>query len=296
MKSASHCLLESRRVLTGFVGVLLLLAVLASLLLTQAWPWLGMLLSTVLIAAAAVAVAVRSVNLAQRRTQAALRRELASHVDAIYGCLEARHALERELGPNIVLPPMRGPVISPDAAWRLYQHTITHRPETVVEFGSGVSTLLIAHALERNGNGTLISLDHEPRFAKATETLLQPHNLEHRVKIHCAPLRSHRTLDGLCELYYDTTPLEAIEAVDLVLVDGPPRTLDPYIRDLALPVMAPRMSTGGTLFLDDASRPGEQAILQRWRSAWPDFEFDYLPLDTGLAVVRKPATERRDEP
>ncbi len=48
-----------------------------------------------------------------------------------------------------------------------YAQVRHHRPETIVEVGSGHSSYVLRHALDRNGSGRLISIDPDPRIEVA---------------------------------------------------------------------------------------------------------------------------------
>lgn len=278
--------LDSPRFQRQAVAALAMLAAVAFVVL--AWlPALALFVSLGLLLAALLVALMRIASVKQRQALDDIKRHVAERESAIYGCIEARLALDKLVGPSFELPPMRGPVISPDAAWRIYRHVLAERPEVVVEFGSGVSTLLLSHALERNGSGRVVSLDHEARFAAETRELIERHGLGHRAEVFHAPLRDVHANEGPCSTFYDPAPLEGIERVGLVLVDGPPRGVHPEVRHLALPLMASKLKPGGMLLLDDAARPGERSVLERWREAFPGFTFEELPLDTGLAWVRK---------
>src|SRR5438034_475105 len=60
-------------------------------------------------------------------------------------------ALAGQLHTRRPLPQMRGFAIAPDFALYLTELIDDERPEVVVETGSGVSTLIIAYALEKLG-------------------------------------------------------------------------------------------------------------------------------------------------
>ena len=51
------------------------------------------------------------------------------------------------------LPALTGWAASPQLACTVYELTRKHQPLTVVELGSGASTLVVAYALEANGRG-----------------------------------------------------------------------------------------------------------------------------------------------
>ena len=67
--------------------------------------------------------------------------------------LEAMMELIAVLAPKHPLPPTRGWAASPDMLREILVHVLSERPGLVVEASSGTSTLVIAYALERQGNG-----------------------------------------------------------------------------------------------------------------------------------------------
>lgn len=140
------------------------------------------------------------------------------------------------------------------------------RPRTVVELGAGASTLVTAQALRLNGGGRLISFDQHADFVKATGIWLHEHGLS-------ADLRATRLVPSPGDwpgLWYDVRPLP--ERIDLLIVDGPPWTIHPYVRGAAEAVFD-RIPVGGMVLLDDGMRPGERVVARRWKARWPGFDF-----------------------
>lgn len=64
-----------------------------------------------------------------------------------------------------------------DDLWTLYSTIRQKKPALVLEYGSGVSTILMAQALWENGAGKLISLENAPGWAEVTRSRL-PKRLE----------------------------------------------------------------------------------------------------------------------
>ena len=62
--------------------------------------------------------------------------------------------------------------------------------------------------------------------------------------------------------------------IDLLVIDGPPWAIHPFVRGSAESLFA-RLTTGATILLDDAARPGEQVVARRWRERWPHIAFHY---------------------
>ncbi len=142
------------------------------------------------------------------------------------------------------------------------------KPQSVVELGSGASSLIIAKALANNGGGQLVSYDqHEPFLAEMREWLAE-HNLS--ATFHHAPLTSRNP--EWPGLWYAVTDVP--ESIDLLVIDGPPWAVHPYVRGMA-EILFSRISPGGVVLLDDAARPGERVVERRWRKKWRDFTFTF---------------------
>lgn len=152
------------------------------------------------------------------------------------------------------------------------------RPATVVELGSGATSLVIAKALSPNGGGRLHSYDSHAPFVDAMHGWLGEHGLE--AAFHHAPLAQRDV--RWPGLWYALTAVPG--SIDLLVIDGPPWAVHPFARGMAerlFPLIAP----GGTVLLDDAARPGERYVARRWQKNWPDFDWHYEGAGTkGLLV------------
>jgi predicted O-methyltransferase YrrM len=155
------------------------------------------------------------------------------------------------------------------------------RPTTVVELGSGATSLVIAKALAENGGGTLYSFDQHRPFVDEMGQWLADHGLS--AHFQHAPLAQRDPLwPGV---WYKLGDLPA--SIDLLLIDGPPWTVHPFVRGMAERLFD-RIPVGGAVMLDDAARPGERHVARRWRKNWPDFTFTYEGAGTkGLLVGRR---------
>ena len=77
-----------------------------------------------------------------------------------------------------------------------------------------------------------------------------------------------------------------MDGIDLVFVDGPPGTTGPLARYPALPVLRDRCAPGARFILDDAARPDERTIINRWTREHGATVVDRTPGPLGCATVR----------
>ncbi len=182
---------------------------------------------------------------------------------------------------------------SPEALRHMVQTILLYKPDLVIELGSGSSTVWMAGALERNGHGHIVSLDHEAKFAEATRQRLTQHRLSHRAQVLHAPLVP-TTAGGRQYLWYDLAPLRDLPQgkASLLVVDGPPGGSQRLARYPALPQLAPWLAQDAIVLLDDAARKDEQQIARLWiaDSSLGVWAQSFFPTEKGLSVLRRQAT------
>lgn len=185
------------------------------------------------------------------------------------------------------LSPLTGWSATPQLAGYLHAWVRHRQPQQVVELGSGASTVVMAYALEQaGGTGTVVSVDHDAAYGAKTRRELVRHGLAHRAAVYTAPLGSV-SLNGQPWRWYDLQAVPLPEQIDLLVVDGPPYQTQPLARYPALPLLLGRLSPQAVVVLDDAFRPEEQTLLQRWLREYPDFQVEYPPSRKGIAVLRR---------
>lgn len=158
-------------------------------------------------------------------------------------------------------------------------HVFKTRPKTVVEFGTGASTLIIARALQQAGvDARYVSLDQHADFSQKTGEWLAEYGLE--ADLRAAPLKPPP--GDWPGLWYDSGPLP--DRIDFMLIDGPNWAIHPFTRGAAASLFG-RIPVGGVVMLDDAARPGERIVARRWRKLWPNFRFDLVKSGTKGTLV-----------
>ncbi|HEY4095689.1 MAG TPA: class I SAM-dependent methyltransferase [Baekduia sp.] len=135
----------------------------------------------------------------------------------------------------------------------------------IVECGSGVSTIVLARLLRERGAGSVVALEHDGAWAARVSDLLRREKLQPFARVVHAPLEGD-------PLWYATAALgELPDAVDLLIVDGPPAYApgEEHRRAPALERLAARLVEGATVVLDDLDRAGERAVLAEWEAGTP---------------------------
>lgn len=181
------------------------------------------------------------------------------------------------------LPPTRGWAASPDFLLVLARHILENKPGVVVECGSGVSTIVITQCLKQLGTGHLYSLDHDLHFSNKTMHELSTLELSEWVTMNSSPLTDHQ-IDGQDWSWYSIDKLDC-PAIDMLVIDGPPAGVDGLARYPAGPILFPKLNEEAKVFLDDAARPGEQEVISRWRSEFPDWVTSEEPCEKGCTVL-----------
>jgi predicted O-methyltransferase YrrM len=137
---------------------------------------------------------------------------------------------------------------------------------TVVECGSGSSTVFLALALrERGDGGRVVSLESDPDYAEETRQQLRAHGVETLASVVDAPL-TDVVVGGESRWWFDTSGVPELSAIDVLFVDGPVGGSSHHARYPAFPVFSDRLAAGALVILDDTDRPHERAILTQWLS------------------------------
>jgi len=176
---------------------------------------------------------------------------------------------------------------SEDLLLWLAGYVLEHRPRTVVDLGSGQSSVWMAAAMRTAGyDGRVIGVDHDESFAEGTRELARRQGVQDWLTVIHAPLREQE-IGGRAVRWYDLDALTGIEAIDLMCIDGPPGQGTSHARWAALSALHDRLSAKAVVVLDDMIRRDEQEILDDWTARFPDFTVERLDFEKGAAVMRR---------
>jgi hypothetical protein len=212
-------------------------------------------------------------------------------VHQIYSQTEASLQLQHLLQPRYPLPPLRGWAVSPDFALRLACTILDSRPATILELGSGASTLVSAYCLERLGRGRVISLDQDQHCADTTTANLQRHGLAALATVIHAPLATNDPASG-GYTWYSPFAIQNLPRIDLLIVDGPAvKTREG--RYPSLPILREYLSDNAVILMDDCDRKSERAIVAEWLDEFKEFRCERFPDEKGTVVFRRRTPEGR---
>jgi hypothetical protein len=154
---------------------------------------------------------------------------------------------------------------------RLVHHLRAHRPELVLEFSSGISTIVCAHVMRGlwpDATGPLVvALEQDADYRNAAVADVKRLGFADTAEIIHAPLVDGELLGWKTEMYAMPSDqvLHAIggRKIEFILVDGP--AAGHAARFATLPLVQPLLSGPTWFFLDDALRDSELEVARRWR-------------------------------
>ena len=158
---------------------------------------------------------------------------------------------------------------------------------TVLEAGSGVSTVVLGLALKRfSPESVLFSLVHDYDLFLKIQEDLKFYELE-QISLLYAPFVSYE-IDGNEWFWYDTTGLfkRLEQKLDLLILNSFPETAQYVNRYPALPVLREKLSDDFVLVLEDSSRKGEEEAVYRWKRELQLFKSREIDTEKRTLVIK----------
>lgn len=166
--------------------------------------------------------------------------------------------------PNLkFLPATRGWAGSPDFLNKIVEIILKQKPCFVLEASSGVSSVIIGLALKMNNIGNALSLEHDTSYYEDTHKNLEFNDISDMSTVMYCPINEY-LIDGETWKWYETKELTFTDKIDLLIIDGPPRTIQNLARYPAIPLLFEYFSDNIIILLDDAKRPDEIIIIEKW--------------------------------
>ena len=151
---------------------------------------------------------------------------------------------------------------------------ILNKRQNCIEFGSGISTLVIANLLKRNKLPyKLFSVEDNIEWYNYMNSFVVTNDLTQHVVLMYAPLEKTELATGN-NSWYSTKILDEKINTDLkfnlVIVDGP-GAWKPEIqlsRYTAVPYLINKLAENFSIYLDDSNRKGEKKIIDLWQKKY----------------------------
>jgi predicted O-methyltransferase YrrM len=185
--------------------------------------------------------------------------------------------LLRLLDLSAPIPATRSWAASPDVLLTLLQFAKQSNPKTILDLGSGMSTLVLAKSAPA---AKVISIDNSAEFAQKTQEMLSLHGVSN-AEVRVAPLTAHTS--GVD--WYDLSKIADLSDIDLLFIDGPPGSKNDRARHPALAECLLKLSHRAIIVIDDAARDGEKDLAQEFAKALPSHRLEFLPHEKGTAVL-----------
>ena len=192
--------------------------------------------------------------------------------------------------------------ISTDFAFYLVQLLEINDYDTIIEFGSGISTVIIAKTLAKMAARrqdtrpvVFISFDHLDQYYNQTLAQLKQASLTDAVLLTLAPLQPYTAPNGNTYPFYSChTALAGLAQQRpghgsrvLVVVDGPPAATGKHARYPAAPsVLAQFKGARIDFLMDDYIREDEKEIVAQWQA---EFTAAQLTHSTQISKLQKDA-------
>ncbi|WP_298236987.1 class I SAM-dependent methyltransferase [uncultured Algibacter sp.] len=185
--------------------------------------------------------------------------------------------------------PLNGGALRPVCiAYILNEITINQR-NNILEFGSGISTIMMARLLKKNKlNAKIVTIEHNEVWAKNLKDYLKNEELLQFVEMVRVDLKEITTAFGVVNWYdYGKVSIALKEMkFDLIIIDGPPANNSKlkYSRFPALDKLEANFKSDFCLVLDDVNRKGEQELVEFYKEK--NNHVNYTVISETLGVFR----------
>lgn len=176
--------------------------------------------------------------------------------------VEALLRLRDEYPLRFESPLLSNFALSPRGMWQVVKLVREKQPSTIVELGSGLSTLYLSRCVSERLGPIVYSLEHALEYLESTRQLLDMHGATDDVRLIHAPLVD-TPMGGRTFSWYQL-PDRLPDEIGLLIVDGPPGGTGKLARLPAVGCLIERLQPGAVIVLDDAHREDEREIARVW--------------------------------
>ena len=173
----------------------------------------------------------------------------------------------------------------------LHSYIRSVKPISIVEFGQGESTLIIAEALRQNGFGKLISIQHSQCFVDEMLLALAAENLTAWVELRVGELKPflidhvNDKIDEKKSVFYSKELMSNLESIGLIVVDDSLSSTCQFTLYPILPMLLDYLADQAQVWMVKAARREEKNICEFW-SEFYEFDLEYSTAVKGLGILR----------
>jgi hypothetical protein len=193
------------------------------------------------------------------------------------------HSLQAQLDLHLGMPYSQNWSAEADFLQIIVDACLQNRPKLILECSSGLTTLMLARCCQRNGIGRVISLEDGLQYAENTQAYIGRYGLGDYASVVHAPLQK-MVLHGRDFAWYTTDKIPDA-GIDMMVIDGPSGFIQKHSRYPALPVCHPGFAKQCNIYLDDAAREDEQAIVAMWQDRYPELKHEYYATARGCSIL-----------
>lgn len=196
------------------------------------------------------------------------------------------------LTTNWTYLPWTNSAAGPEFYVHICNDIVINKKKNIIEFGSGVSTLLLARLIKLNGLSVhILSIDHDQEWQETISKILKNEHTEEYVHFINADIVKEGEYT-----WYDKNKITVPDnfLIDTVIVDGPIGD-KPMARLGAIPFIQKKLSQECyTIYLHDTDREDEMNIIQEWSKLLPNATVNiknrYTVLQFGTKFCFEPQT------
>ena len=156
--------------------------------------------------------------------------------------------------------------LNPNTILHIINEIQINNRKNIIEFGSGISTIILAKFIKDNNlNTKIVSIEDNKGWYDYIKSELIKYDLDGIVSLNYIPLLEE---EGITCWYNKKNVSEIVlnKKFDLILVDGPSGGLGKKARKPALEVIINSLNESFIIFLDDIRRKDEREIINNWES------------------------------
>jgi len=222
-------------------------------------------------------------------------------LDKIHRSNDDAYALQiiYKLFPDYTYLPFTPFSLNPYTIIHILNDILLNDRKQIIEFGSGLSTIIIAQFIKTNNLKTkILSIDNNKDWQSIIYKEVEKYDCGKNLVLLHADIDKNEDKEFMIqnnEFWYNNdvikSAIDKIENIDLVVVDGPSTGTSTYARYPAYLSVKRKLASSYCIFLDDTRRKAEREIIEKWNDTIKgqlQFEKMYATISVGHKFSTKP--------